>query len=276
LSHTTIVIPCFNEAARLDADRICGYVDENPETRLLLVDDGSTDDTLAIVEALARSRRGRVEVLALHENRGKAEAVRAGIQAALDSAPRYFGYWDADLATPLDEIARFRKVLERRAEVDIVLGSRVRLLGRSIERNASRHYVGRVAATAISMVLGLPVYDTQCGAKLFRATGDASALFRDPFLTGWAFDVEILARLIRQRAMVGASAGEALYEQPLRRWHDAPGSKVKPLDYLVAARDLWRIHRHYLSDLPVSAKSTFSRPSTLPTPTTAEGRSKVD
>jgi hypothetical protein len=87
----------------------------------------------------------------------------------------------------------------------------------------------------------------RCGAKLFRLTPDTPALFRDPFLTGWAFDVEILARLIRQRTAVGAPAGPALYEQPLRRWHHAPGSKVKPFDYLVAARDLWRIHRRYLS-----------------------------
>jgi hypothetical protein len=167
-------------------------------------------------------------------------------------------------------------VLERRAEVDVVLGSRVRLLGRSIERRPSRHYIGRVAATAISIVLGLPVYDTQCGAKLFRANGEVPALFREPFTTGWAFDVEILARLIRQRAAAGASARAALYEQPLRRWHDAPGSKVKPLDYLVAARDLWRIHRRYLADLPVPARSQISAPSVPPTPATAQRRPEVD
>lgn len=125
-----------------------------------------------------------------------------------------------------------------------VLGARVRLLGRRIERRAVRHYAGRVFATAASLVLGLPVYDTQCGAKLFRG----SALLRDcraaPFDSRWIFDVELLARF---RALTGADAEgvEArVHELPLRRWRDVRGSKVTGGAALRAA-ELWGIYRTY-------------------------------
>ena len=84
--------------------------------------------------------------------------------------------------------------LETDPDVEIVIGSRVQMLGRDTRHNWRRHYLGRVAATAVSVMLRLRVYDTQCGAKLFRAGATVGRVFLQPFLTRWIFDVEILSR----------------------------------------------------------------------------------
>jgi hypothetical protein len=122
----------------------------------------------------------------------------------------------------------------------------VQLLGRSIRRSSLRHYLGRLFATLASETLGLPIYDTQCGAKLFRAGPETRVLFAETFLTRWLFDVELVARLIESTGERGhARALEAIYELPLESWHDVGASKVRPLDFLRSGLDLLRIRRRY-------------------------------
>jgi putative flippase GtrA len=157
---------------------------------------------------------------------------------ALEQGAGAVGYWDADLATPLEAIATFEHALST-TKARFILGSRIQLLGRSIERRAHRHYLGRVFATAASLALNLPVYDTQCGAKLLLVDADTRRLFERPFASRWIFDVELIARYLQ------LAGPEGIYEEPLIRWRDVGESKVRPVDFLRSAGEMLQIYRRY-------------------------------
>jgi len=240
MARTIIVVPCFNEARRLSAEAFREFAANWPEGTFLFVDDGSSDATFEILGAMRSAIPGQCEILRLPKNAGKAEAVRRGMLLAFQSGSDYAGFWDADLATPLDAVPLFERVLRERPGIDVVLGARVKLLGRSIERRPARHYLGRVFATAVAVTLGLNVYDSQCGAKLFRNTPSVRSAFDTPFLSRWIFDVEILVRMMKRSAR---PSPESLYELPLPVWRDVAGSKLRMKDFARAVYDLVRIQR---------------------------------
>ncbi len=241
----TLVVPCYDEARRLRPDAFVAALDLFPRLRLRFVDDGSKDETLRVLEGLRARRPERVVVQSLPKNGGKAEAVRQGVVAAAAAGDAVVGYWDADLATPFDELPGFVAVLDASPEVDVVVGSRVKLLGRRVERRFHRHVYGRAFATAVSLMLGLPVYDTQCGAKLLRMTPAVRGAFEAPFQSRWIFDVELLMRLVGRWQREGLEAAARIVEVPLSTWTDVPGSKVTPRDALRAAGELARLGRTY-------------------------------
>ena len=246
MASARIIIPCYNEENRLDVAAFKNFSASSHSITFLFVNDGSKDRTTNLLADLKLSDGTRFAVLDLQQNRGKAEAVRQGFLAAGDSHPDYIGFWDADLATPLDTIPKFIDLAESRPQLQIIIGSRVKLLGRKIERRRSRHYIGRVFATVVSTVLDLEVYDTQCGAKLFRASPSMNALFQRPFSSRWIFDVEILARLIQtRRGKDLPPPKDIIYEFPLTEWRDIPGSKLGYSDFFRAAWELGRIHDQY-------------------------------
>jgi dolichyl-phosphate beta-glucosyltransferase len=245
--RVSLVVPCYNEAFRLDVPQFRCYLARNSETCILFVDDGSTDNTVHTLEQLRAGYEDCTEILRCGKNRGKAEAVRLGLNHALENLQqKVVGYWDADLATPLEDVDCFTKVLDSRPETEMVFGSRVKLLGRHVQRQATRHYLGRVFATVVSQMLRLPIYDTQCGAKLFRVTPEIRQIFAEPFLSKWVFDVEIIARYLKLYGDDPKHLEQIIYEYPLETWVDIPGSKVRPGDFLKALQDLFRIKRKYL------------------------------
>jgi dolichyl-phosphate beta-glucosyltransferase len=259
-------VPCYNEGSRLQIKRFTDFLGEVEGVNFLFVNDGSRDNTLAVLQAIQRGREDRIEILDKRENAGKAEAVRSGLLQAIEHGNGSFvGFWDADLSTPLEVIPDFLALFNGNDRLEMVFGSRVRLLGRDVARKASRHYLGRVFASFASMTLGLPIYDTQCGAKLFRVTPELSSVLKGSFLSRWVFDVEILARFI---AFYGGSVAylrDSIYEFPLPRWYDVDGSKVRPGDFFKAAIDLFRIYRTYLvrgdrsrSSTPISVSPAIS------------------
>jgi len=241
----TIVVPCYNEAVRLDTDSFGRYLENSSDTCFVLVNDGSTDRTIDVLTKLQSAFPDRIDVLDRKKNAGKGEAVRAGMLHALQGSSDFVGFWDADLATPLDAIADLLQPLTANPRIQMVFGARVKLMGRDIERKPSRHYLGRVFATTVSMLLRLPIYDTQCGAKMFRANEETRSLFAGPFHSRWIFDVEILARFIQGRRGDVQSVRQSIYEFPLMEWRDVGGSKVRPKDFLRAFIDLLGIGQRY-------------------------------
>ncbi len=221
------VVPCFDEAKRLDAAPFHELVADE-RVGVIAVDDGSRDATRAILERIAAELGGRMRVLALDDNRGKGEAVRAGMAAALGEGAAIVGYADADFATPPSELSRLLDELERH-RVEVVLGARILRLGADIRRNEIRHYAGRVFATVSARTVGVPIYDTQCGAKLFRRSAALEASLEEPFSSRWSFDVELLARLVgRLPTPRGVTITPAqVLEVPLLQWHDIGGSKLR-------------------------------------------------
>ena len=241
MGRSAVIVPCYNESRRLRKEEFMKFLGEQPSVDFYFVNDGSRDNTLEMLNNLATGSE-RCHVVDIPRNHGKAFAVYSGFTVAMKKDMfDYVGFWDADLATPLQIILEFSGFLDAHPACDIVTGCRIQRLGADIKRHASRHYLGRCFATLISMNLNLPVYDTQCGAKLFRNNDDLAGVFAKPFTSKWIFDVEILSRYKKIRSARGENIANAVYEYPLEEWHDIEGSKVKLIDGIFALIDLLRI-----------------------------------
>lgn len=238
-----VVIPCYNEHDRIDLlliDRLLqGLKIVEPETTILFVDDGSTDQTAGMLEGLSQSNP-QIGFLRLAKNVGKAEAVRAGLNRSIADGAEIVGYCDADFATPPEEILRLIGFAKEHREYEAVIGSRVQLAGYAIKRSNSRHYVGRIFATLSGAILGIGIYDTQCGAKWFHVSDALRKTLAEPFISRWGFDVEIFGRLLRSGVTI-----EQFREVPLDTWEDVEGSKVTIASGLFTFLELAKI-RHYL------------------------------
>lgn len=232
MPKTILVVPCFNEERRLRLEAWEPLLATGID--VIFVDDGSSDRTAALLNGWRQAHDDHVAVHVLPRNQGKAEAVRQGLLLALERGATIVGYADADLATPAVELVRLARRLESLPDtVQVVMGSRLSRLGARIERKPLRHYAGRVFATLASMYLGLSVYDTQCGAKYFRATPALRRALDRPFLSRWVFDIELLRRLQLSES--------AVVEEPLQAWTHIPGSKLSLVAYARAAVDTFRL-----------------------------------
>jgi dolichyl-phosphate beta-glucosyltransferase len=235
-----IIVPCFNEADRLRRNNFMPLL-QRADLALLFVDDGSTDGTADFIAREFGDFPDSVKLKRLERNRGKAEAVRAGFNEALAERYRYIGYTDADMAVPAREMVRLWEIIQAE-QLKMVMGSRVALLGAQIIRNPLRHYVGRIFATGASLGLALTIYDTQCGAKIIErcpALEDAAGF---PFGSTWAFDVELIGRLLAPvTAGVEPVGPKQMKEIPIAGWTDIPGSKLSVCSMLRAGLELLSI-----------------------------------
>lgn len=242
-----IIIPCYNEADRLPLEEFI----QSPRTSVLylFVDDGSSDRTSEILSEI--SVHAHIEFLVLPKNGGKAEAVRQGMLHLMKNASiKYFGFLDADLATPISSMLELQVSLIEDEEQMMILGSRWKHLGGAISRNEMRHYTGRIFATFVSNTFQLGVYDTQCGAKWFRREV-VQELFTHPFKSKWFFDVELLLRLqkIYKEQPIPAK------EIPLSKWTEIDDSKIRWTDFIKAPLELRKIKKYYQNWLPPKTQS---------------------
>jgi len=233
-----LVIPCFNEELRLVQSEVVKCI-EALNCVIVLVDDGSTDGTLRILNKLALQSPKNIEVLPLPANVGKGEAVRAGFNYAFEQGATQVLFCDADFAVGPHDLLRICNTLDENTECKAVIGSRIAMVGSNIQRSTFRHYSGRAFATLVSLILGQQIYDTQCGAKVFKADQDVKRVFSQPFLSRWAFDVEIIGRVLRSER--SKNNQNLILEVPLRNWLEVPGSKLNLVAQLRTVFELIKI-----------------------------------
>jgi dolichyl-phosphate beta-glucosyltransferase len=245
-----LVIPAYNPGPELevflpelaDALAATGWTHQ-----ILVVDDGSTPAEAAriigVVEKVKGTHPAVLPPVRLERNRGKGFAVRAGWDAALSaraeggSTAEWLAFVDADGSVSAREVVRLAQLVASGAadwSVDCVIASRLRILGRSIERQWHRHAIGRVYAALVTGLLGLKAYDTQCGYKLVRRVV-YDQLREKLSEQRFSFDVELLCAL--------RAAGAKIREEPID-WADRGRSTVRLWrDVPSMAAGVWRVRR---------------------------------
>lgn len=218
LTSLSIIVPAYNEARRLgkSLQTILQYMDEHVrDGELIVVDDGSKDNTAQVAEDAFASLRHKVpaRVIRNSPNRGKGHAVRTGLLAARGQTALFS---DADLSTPITETPKLVLPIENNT-CDVVFGSRA--LDRSligVHQPWQREQSGRVFNLAVKLATRMPFWDTQCGFKAFRMSV-CRPLVEAAAIDRFGFDVELL--------YIAHLAGLRLCEQAVR-WDDYEGSTV--------------------------------------------------
>jgi dolichyl-phosphate beta-glucosyltransferase len=214
--YLSVVIPAYNEEGRIGGalEKVRAYLGYQPySSEVIVVENGSTDRTAAIVEAAAAQPGAPVRLLRLDQP-GKGRAVRVGMLAATG---QYRFFADADLSMPIEQLDRFLPPAIGAA--DLAIGSREAPGARRIGEPAYRHIMGRVYNWIIRVVAVDGFDDTQCGFKMFRGEA-ADWLFRRQQIDGWAFDIELL--------LLAKRRGYQIVEVPID-WYHGEHSKVRPV-----------------------------------------------
>jgi SAM-dependent methyltransferase len=228
-----IIVPAYREQRRLP--RLLGQVAATAQAGLFphhltitIADDGSPKPESEAMQLQVENLRQQFPLLAdrlefrrFAVNHGKGYVLRSLFAETLTAgACETVGFLDADGSTPFTEILRGLELLEGADGLDVVIGSRIRCLGRTLGRRWQRHLSGRIFATIVGMLFGIPIYDSQCGAKLFRLRVLDQALLQLCADNRWLFDTQLLIALWTR--------GQTIHEMPVD-WRETEGSKVSLL-----------------------------------------------
>ncbi|MBU2996681.1 response regulator [Cellulophaga baltica] len=237
-----VVIPCYNEEDRLSGKEFKDFVHSNLGYHLCFVNDGSTDNTLKVLEELSVGNENKISVYNCEKNGGKAEAVRQGVlHLAKDPQLDFIGYLDADLSTDFRDFDDLVKTIEK-SDFKIVSGSRMARMGADITKESARAIISKTINLIIRTILKMPFNDTQCGAKIMDKE-IATLVFNKSFITRWLFDVEIFMRMRKHYGK--DKVIQLICEQPLKRWIHADGSKLSMSDSVKIVGQLAKIAVHY-------------------------------
>lgn len=250
---TGIIIPCYNEENRLNKEAFISFVQENKDYHLCFVNDGSKDNTLEVLHKVKRESPNEISIVDVKRNAGKAAAVRAGVRYLYSRKDiAYFGFIDADLSTDFRDFKDLVKTLKSDQKLSMVFGSR-NSGGQNIKRDFFRNMFSQIVKSFISLILGLPIRDTQCGAKVF-SRGIVPVAYNDVFISKWLFDVEIFLRL--KRYLGKQNVMTHIFEQPLMRWEHVEDSKLGLRDSLEIPMRLLHIWANYVLGEKLSLEST--------------------
>lgn len=235
-----LVIPCYRESLRIGAylPSLCAEMDRIGGVDVVVVEDGSDAEEQNVMKCMLEKLRTQfsclVDPLLLPDNFGKGGAIYSGWEQATD-AMKWVGFVDADGACPAFEVSRLiNSIRLLNNDRKVFFASRVKMLGRRVDRLLKRHLLGRIYATLVSEVLHIPVYDSQCGLKLVPREAFLKIKNRLQ-ITGFAFDVELMVSLL--------DSGYEIEEVPID-WREIPGGKVSLVrDSFRMARDVWAIKK---------------------------------
>ena len=237
-----VVIPCYNEEERLLSDQFKEFAHKNLGYHLCFVNDGSTDNTLTVLEKLKEDNPENISIYNCKQNGGKAEAVRQGILHLIkDAQLDYIGFLDADLSTDFRDFNDLVKTIES-SDFKIVSGSRIARMSADITKESARKIISLTINLIIQTILGMPFKDTQCGAKVMDRE-IASKMFNKKFVTKWLFDVELFMRM--KKYFGKTEVKSMICEQPLKRWIHADGSKLSMKDSIKIMGQLAQIAVFY-------------------------------
>ncbi|MXN92574.1 glycosyltransferase [Flavobacterium sp. Sd200] len=218
MQKIAIIIPCYNEEKRIKKELVISLLQQSA-VDVYLANDGSKDNTLMVLKDIAAVFSDRCFIINYEQNRGKAATIYNAANEIIEKNEySHIGYFDADFSTPVREMLKMLRHLDRKPDL-FITGCRVKLLNTNIDRKLYRHIIGRVIVTIMNFRFKLGVYDTQCGAKIFPVS-IAKTAFSMPFLTSWLFDMEIFIRLKNKGLMHNGQ------EFPLKTWTDVEGSKL--------------------------------------------------
>ncbi len=247
----SIVIPAYNESARIERtlERVLACIVEHGwDAEVLVVDDGSRDDTAAIISHWM-ARHDNLYLISNPGNRGKGYSVRNGL---LQARGEIVMFTDADLSAPMEEAERLFAAIASGA--DVAIGSRWLERGRqTIHQPLYRQFFGRCFNSVTRTVMGLPYADTQCGFKAFRRSA-AQVIFRLQHIERWGFDPEIL--------FIARKLGYKVHEVPVTWGHDERSRMsylkdgMKMLEDVAYIRWNWLIGRY---DRDIAAMKDISR-----------------